>query len=179
MSSLLHDLNETEGGDEAYKVRERVKFHCPNPSHRSKSLVIERCKAYEKKANEVLQPLADALDVHTRSGFWTRNELRTALLIALKSNMRPDARRLMDAYDVMLRELNEGIMSDPTLIQELIRATDHRAFIQRLRASHQPTSSDPIFESCMSRIERGERNAFDLEYVLKRRTNPPPHTSAE
>jgi hypothetical protein len=161
---LARALNESDGPDLEDRIRERIKFHCPDVRTRTPMRVIYRYKAYEDRVASVLGPLADKYGIE-RKGFWTKRGLRSLLKHTMYGNRDPDYRSILDAYDELLRDLNEGDAYDPCVVVDIEHALDPEAYIRKLLCGHQMKEGDETFQACLNRVRNGGREPVDIQYI--------------
>jgi hypothetical protein len=166
----FHEKDTDNESDAQYKLDQRLKFHCPDPSLRSYPEALRRCRAYEERVARVLGPIADEHYI-SRNGFWTMNEFRSKLRQRMYADGVEERSEVMQAYDQLLRDLNNGDSYDPSALIDVAYYMNSKGFIKRLLAtldSSQVNSlmeSDPAFKGCFKRIENGGRDKADVRYV--------------
>ena len=156
----------TNNRDTMRRVRRRIRFHYPHPGPRTLRDVVYKCRAYEDLARMALGRVARTAGVRME-GFWTADEMRSALWRRMYADMDPDRDAVMATYDALLMEINDGEY-DAEKVRLVESRFDAEAFLRRwtLGADLDALCGESaLFKSMLNGIRDGKRNKEDMLYV--------------
>lgn len=186
MMRAIHEEWTGSAEDGIQKIRRRVAFHCGRKTaewitsdvtgadlrHVVYAVCAPKCKAYERRCAEKLGTMADSLGV-PKKGFWTKDELRTAVRVRAYSNLESaaDVEWIRTTYDRVLTDLNESDHTDAPALARLYTFMHPDRFLCSLGPSpefvRKACSSSPFAARTLERIEKGSRMYDDLGIVRR------------